>query len=173
MIVDAAIALFGSSGWSGASMANLAERCAISKAVLYDCFPDGKEALFEEVLARCMDRCLEDLETIRPGAPLFAAALAQRVDEGRIPWSLVVLPFPDLPEPLVRLQRAHRRALLQAVARRGAVGEPSRRRRGQLGRRFAAVVVLTLFADHLEVEPDEVDAIVEVLLGGERMPAVC
>lgn len=173
LIADTAVGLFANAGWSATSMAVLAERCQVSKAVLYDCFPRGKEELFAEVLEVCSTRCLEALDTIPPETRLFIAELGHRVDEGRTAWGLIVLPIPELPDRLVSFQRAHRLALLRAVARRAAPRERSRRRRAELERRFAAVIVLTLFADHLQVAPHEVDAIVDVLFRERKLPAVC
>lgn len=50
--MDAALVTFSEGGYEAASMNAIAERAGISKAVLYDCFPGGKEEMFDALLAR-------------------------------------------------------------------------------------------------------------------------
>jgi len=51
-VLDAALEVFSRGGYAAASMAAIAEEAQISKAVVYDCFPGGKEALFYALLER-------------------------------------------------------------------------------------------------------------------------
>ncbi|MCA1832915.1 MAG: TetR/AcrR family transcriptional regulator [Actinomycetota bacterium] len=52
LVLDAAQAIFAEGGFTDASMAAIAERAAVSKAVLYDCFPGGKQEIYYALLDR-------------------------------------------------------------------------------------------------------------------------
>lgn len=52
MVLDAAEQIFGEGGFADASMQAIADRAAISKAVLYDCFPGGKQEIYYAMLTR-------------------------------------------------------------------------------------------------------------------------
>jgi AcrR family transcriptional regulator len=50
MVLDAARAIFAEGGFSDASMNAIAERAGVSKAVLYDCYPGGKQEIYFAML---------------------------------------------------------------------------------------------------------------------------
>jgi AcrR family transcriptional regulator len=52
MVLDAATAIFAEGGFADASMAAIADRARVSKAVLYDCFPGGKQEIYYALLDR-------------------------------------------------------------------------------------------------------------------------
>ena len=52
MVLDAAQAIFAEGGFSDASMSAIAARAGVSKAVLYDCFPGGKQEIYYALLDR-------------------------------------------------------------------------------------------------------------------------
>lgn len=52
LVLDAAQAIFAEGGFSDASMAAIAARAGVSKAVLYDCFPKGKQEIYYALLDR-------------------------------------------------------------------------------------------------------------------------
>lgn len=52
LVLDAALAIFAEGGFADASMSAIAERAAVSKAVLYDCFPGGKQEIYYALLDR-------------------------------------------------------------------------------------------------------------------------
>jgi AcrR family transcriptional regulator len=52
MLIDAAEAIFSEGGFADTSMAAIAERAGVSKAVLYDCFPGGKQEIYYSMLDR-------------------------------------------------------------------------------------------------------------------------
>jgi AcrR family transcriptional regulator len=69
LVLDAAQAIFAEGGFTDASMAAIAARAGVSKAVLYDCFPDGKQEIYYALLERgeavFMEHMLEVLEQTR------------------------------------------------------------------------------------------------------------
>ena len=76
-VVDAALEIFAEGGFEAASMAAIAARAEIAKSVLYDCFPGGKQELYEAVLARVeeifsagLEKMLVDLDAMPPGGAL-------------------------------------------------------------------------------------------------------
>ncbi|HUS61511.1 MAG TPA: TetR family transcriptional regulator [Acidimicrobiales bacterium] len=89
-MVDAALAIFAEGGFEAASMAAIAARAEIAKSVLYDCFPGGKQELYEAVLTRVeelftvgLDRLVDDVEAMPPGSTLAVglAAFLRIADE--------------------------------------------------------------------------------------------
>ena len=52
MVLDAALAIFAGGGFADASMQAIADRAGVSKAVLYDCFPGGKQEIYYALLDR-------------------------------------------------------------------------------------------------------------------------
>jgi len=52
LVLDAALEIFAEGGFSDASMQAIAERAGVSKAVLYDCFPGGKQEIYYALLER-------------------------------------------------------------------------------------------------------------------------
>jgi AcrR family transcriptional regulator len=52
LVLDAAMGIFAEGGFSDASMSAIAERAGVSKAVLYDCFPGGKQEIYYALLDR-------------------------------------------------------------------------------------------------------------------------
>lgn len=61
MVLDAALEIFAEGGFADASMAAIADRAGVSKAVLYDCFPNGKQEIYEALLERGEERFLEHM----------------------------------------------------------------------------------------------------------------
>jgi AcrR family transcriptional regulator len=64
MVLDAALEIFAEGGFADASMAAIAERAGVSKAVLYDCFPNGKQEIYEALLERGEERFLEHMMAV-------------------------------------------------------------------------------------------------------------
>ena len=56
MVVDTAIELLALNGYAATSMSMIAEASEVSKAVLYDCFPEGKHELYRAVMERLTQR---------------------------------------------------------------------------------------------------------------------
>jgi AcrR family transcriptional regulator len=52
LVLDAALEIFAEGGFADASMQPIAERAGVSKAVLYDCFPGGKQEIYYALLER-------------------------------------------------------------------------------------------------------------------------
>jgi AcrR family transcriptional regulator len=52
MVLDAALSIFADGGFADASMSAIAARAGVSKAVLYDCFPGGKQEIYFALLDR-------------------------------------------------------------------------------------------------------------------------
>lgn len=52
LVLDAALEIFAEGGFADASMAAIADRARVSKAVLYDCFPGGKQEIYYALLDR-------------------------------------------------------------------------------------------------------------------------
>ena len=52
LVLDAALEIFADGGFSDASMQAIADRAGVSKAVLYDCFPGGKQEIYNALLER-------------------------------------------------------------------------------------------------------------------------
>jgi AcrR family transcriptional regulator len=53
LVLDAALEIFAEGGFADASMQAIADRAGVSKAVLYDCFPGGKQEIYYALLERC------------------------------------------------------------------------------------------------------------------------
>lgn len=52
LVLDAAESIFAEGGFSDTSMSAIASRAQVSKAVLYDCFPGGKQEIYFALLDR-------------------------------------------------------------------------------------------------------------------------
>ena len=52
LVLDAALEIFAEGGFADASMQAIADRAGVSKAVLYDCFPGGKQEIYYALLER-------------------------------------------------------------------------------------------------------------------------
>ncbi|MGH2794613.1 MAG: TetR/AcrR family transcriptional regulator [Actinomycetota bacterium] len=52
LVLDAALEIFAEGGFADASMQAVADRAGVSKAVLYDCFPSGKQEIYNALLER-------------------------------------------------------------------------------------------------------------------------
>lgn len=52
LVLDAALAIFAEGGFADTSMSAIAARAGVSKAVLYDCFPGGKQEIYYALLDR-------------------------------------------------------------------------------------------------------------------------
>jgi AcrR family transcriptional regulator len=50
LVLDAALEIFADGGFADASMQAIADRAGVSKAVLYDCFPGGKQEIYYALL---------------------------------------------------------------------------------------------------------------------------
>ena len=55
LVLDAALEIFADGGFADASMQAIADRAGVSKAVLYDCFPGGKQEVYYALLERGED----------------------------------------------------------------------------------------------------------------------
>jgi AcrR family transcriptional regulator len=64
-VLDAAATVFAEGGFSAASMAAIAGRAGVAKAVLYDCFPGGKRELYEALLDRGQRAFVAHLDSVR------------------------------------------------------------------------------------------------------------
>lgn len=89
LVLDAAERIFAEGGFADASMQAIADRAGISKAVLYDCFPGGKQEIYYAMLARLgegfEERMLASLEVtnrlpLRDGVRAFLTAFHDWVD---------------------------------------------------------------------------------------------
>lgn len=80
-VLDAALTVFSEAGFEAASMAAVAAEAGISKAVLYDVFPGGKNEMFEALLERgerqFMDHMAADVDTSGDDR---ATAITRRLD---------------------------------------------------------------------------------------------
>jgi len=92
LVLDAAEQIFGEGGFADTSMQAIADRAEVSKAVLYDCFPGGKQEIYFEMLARLGERFTESMLAIlertnklpmRDGIKSFLTAFHDWVDENR------------------------------------------------------------------------------------------
>lgn len=90
MVLDAAERIFSEGGFADASMQAIADRAEISKAVLYDCFPGGKQEIYYEMVSRLGDRFTEDMLEVlersnrmklRDGVFTFTHAFHEWVDD--------------------------------------------------------------------------------------------
>lgn len=61
LVLDAALEIFADGGFADTSMSAIAERAAVSKAVLYDCFPGGKQEIYYALIDRCEERFIADM----------------------------------------------------------------------------------------------------------------
>lgn len=61
MVLDAALDIFAEGGFADASMAAIAKRAGITKPVLYDCFPGGKQDIYFALLDREEERFLDHM----------------------------------------------------------------------------------------------------------------
>jgi AcrR family transcriptional regulator len=52
LVLDAALEIFADGGFADASMQAIADRAGVSKAVLYDCFPGGKQEIYYALIER-------------------------------------------------------------------------------------------------------------------------
>jgi AcrR family transcriptional regulator len=64
MVLEAALDAFAIAGYANASMSAISARAGVSKAVLYDCFPDGKTSMFCAVLDMVEDGFCGELEDV-------------------------------------------------------------------------------------------------------------
>ena len=61
LVLDAALEIFAGGGFADASMQAIADRAGVSKAVLYDCFPGGKQQIYYALLERCEQTFMEHI----------------------------------------------------------------------------------------------------------------
>jgi len=61
LVLDAALEIFAEGGFSDASMQAIADRAGVSKAVLYDCFPGGKQEIYYALLERSEHTFMEHM----------------------------------------------------------------------------------------------------------------
>lgn len=61
LVLDAALSIFAEGGFADAAMSAIAERAEVSKAVLYDCFPGGKQQIFYALLDRSQQHFQETI----------------------------------------------------------------------------------------------------------------
>ena len=61
LVLDAALEIFAEGGFADASMQAIADRASVSKAVLYDCFPGGKQEIYYALLERSEQTFMEHM----------------------------------------------------------------------------------------------------------------
>jgi len=61
LVLDAALEIFAGGGFADASMQAIADRAGVSKAVLYDCFPGGKQEIYYALLERSEQTFMEHM----------------------------------------------------------------------------------------------------------------
>src|SRR6266540_3018802 len=61
LVLDAALEIFAEGGFADASMQAIADRAGVSKAVLYDCFPGGKQEIYYALLERSEHTFMEHM----------------------------------------------------------------------------------------------------------------
>lgn len=110
-LVDAAIRVFGRSGFRAAQMADIAREMGVSEAALYR-YVDGKEGLFGLVVRHAL--FLEDL----PGGdlPLASAPLQDTLGQLRAMLTPAAVP-PKVAEAVARERAADPRAELEGIVR--------------------------------------------------------
>jgi AcrR family transcriptional regulator len=64
LVLDAALEIFAEGGFADASMQAIAERAGVSKAVLYDCFPGGKQEIYYALLERSEQTFMEHMVNV-------------------------------------------------------------------------------------------------------------
>ena len=64
MVLDAALEIFAEGGFADASMQAIAERAGVSKAVLYDCFPGGKQEIYYALLERGEEKFMDHMRAV-------------------------------------------------------------------------------------------------------------
>lgn len=64
MVLDAALEIFAEGGFADASMQAIAERAGVSKAVLYDCFPGGKQEIYYALLERGEEMFMDHMRAV-------------------------------------------------------------------------------------------------------------
>jgi AcrR family transcriptional regulator len=64
LVLDAALEIFAEGGFADASMQAIADRAGVSKAVLYDCFPGGKQEIYYALLERSEHTFMEHMITV-------------------------------------------------------------------------------------------------------------
>ncbi|MFY9589109.1 MAG: TetR/AcrR family transcriptional regulator [Actinomycetota bacterium] len=61
LVLEAALEIFAGGGFADASMQAIADRAGVSKAVLYDCFPGGKQEIYYALLERSEHTFMEHM----------------------------------------------------------------------------------------------------------------
>jgi AcrR family transcriptional regulator len=64
LVLDSALEIFAEGGFADASMQAIADRAGVSKAVLYDCFPGGKQEIYYALLERSEHTFMEHMVTV-------------------------------------------------------------------------------------------------------------
>lgn len=138
LVLDAANEIFAEGGFADASMEAIAKRAGITKPVLYDCFPGGKQeiylALLEREEERFLDHMLGVLSATRhlPMREGLRAGLAAFLDYAEINPNAfrVIFGSPGTSDPEIARRADHVRERIVAVmGERGseiavAVGAP-------------------------------------------------
>ncbi|MGH9138598.1 MAG: TetR/AcrR family transcriptional regulator [Acidimicrobiales bacterium] len=66
-VLDAALEVFADGGYTAATMSTIASRAGVSKSVLYDCFPGGKQELWQTLLLRVEAAFSSHFEQVEAG----------------------------------------------------------------------------------------------------------
>ena len=182
-MLDAASAIFAEGGFADASMSAIAGRAGVSKAVLYDCFPGGKQEIYYALLDRIehafMDRMMTVLErtnrlpleqALREGMTAFVEFACEEPEGFRIVFGDAGTADPEI----ARRSAGAREAIVAKIGERTAhileAGGGSVTSRTELFDRALVAVAkeLALWAlDGDDAEPRElVDPIVSWLMRG-------
>lgn len=85
-IIDAAIKVFGRTGYADASVEDIAAECGVAATAVYYHF-GGKEELFDEALSTCLERFSAAVNAVRPDdAPVDVETLRLVVHAGWTWW---------------------------------------------------------------------------------------
>lgn len=126
MVLDAALEVFCEHGIDGASMAAIARRGGITKPVLYDCFPGGKNEIILALLDREEERIVDHLQGILSmtrrmpvgeGIRLGVRAFLEYADINPLGFQLMLASGSGDPEISMRTERVIERIIAQMGAR--------------------------------------------------------
>jgi AcrR family transcriptional regulator len=177
LVLDAALEIFAEGGFAEASMQAVAERAGVSKAVLYDCFPGGKQEIYYALLERGERTFLDHMAGVldrTAGLPLDQAlrqGLLAFLDYAELhPKSFrVIFGAPGTADPEIarRTERVRERIIEQLARRTRALMREAGLEAGPLADVFprSIVAVAEELARWVAREPDlPRDSLVELVV---------